>query len=121
MNSLIILAHGSRREESNLEIKALATKVKTLTNDEYELIEYAYLELAEPDLLHSIDNIINKGATNITVLPYFLNSGNHVKRDIPAIIQAAIEKYPSCKIKMSACIGMSENMPNLILQQAKNI
>jgi len=119
MNTLIILAHGSRREESNLEIKTLAEQVKALAGTEYDLVEYAYLELIEPSLPQAIDNSINNGASNITVLPYFLNSGNHVKRDIPEMIKTAEEKYPTCLFKVSACIGMIEDMPELILQQAR--
>ncbi len=119
MNTLIILAHGSRRQESNLEIKTLTEKVKQIAGDEYELIEYAYLELAEPSLLQSIDATINSGASSITILPYFLNSGNHVKRDIPVIVQTAKEKHLNCKFKVSNCVGMSKDMPELILQQSR--
>lgn len=119
MNALIILAHGSRRQESNLEVKNLTEEVKKIAGTEYEIIEYAYLELIEPDLLQSIDNTINSGATNITVLPYFLNSGNHVKRDIPAMIQTATEKHLGCTFNVSPCIGMLKNMPALILEQAR--
>jgi len=119
MNALIILAHGSRRQESNLEIKCLANEVKKISKDEYNLIDYAYLELVEPTLLQSIDNNINVGISDITVLPYFLSSGNHIARDIPAMIETATEKYPECKFKVSACIGMIENMPKLILEQAR--
>ena len=118
MNTLIILAHGSRREESNLEIKELATKVKYLAGSNYDLIEYAYLEVIAPSLPESIDNCIGKGATNITVFPYFLNSGNHVKRDIPEMVNNAEEKYPDCSFRTSACIGMVDDMPELILKQA---
>ncbi len=119
MNTLIILAHGSRRQESNLEIKTLAEKVKALAGTEYDIIEYAYLELAEPSLLQSIDTTINSGASSITILPYFLNSGNHVKCDIPAMVQTAKEKYINCEFKVSTCVGMSEDMPELILQQSR--
>lgn len=119
MNTLIILAHGSRREESNLEIKSLTEKVRALAGPEYGHIEYAYLELIEPSLPQAIDNSINNGALNITVFPYFLNSGNHVKRDIPEMIKTAEEKYPDCIFNVSACIGMLEDMPKLILEQAR--
>jgi sirohydrochlorin ferrochelatase len=119
MKTLIILAHGSRREESNLEIKTLAEKVKALAGTEYHLIEYAYLEMVEPSLSQTIDNSIDNGATKITVFPYFLNSGNHVKRDIPEMIKKARVKYPGCLFNVSDCIGMIEDMPKLILEQAR--
>ncbi len=119
MNALIILAHGSRRQESNQEIIELTFQVKSIANDEYDIIEYAYLELAEPALLQCIDNVISNGASSITVFPYFLNSGNHVKRDIPAMIESASSNHPDCRFDISAFIGMHKDMPKLILEQAK--
>ena len=119
MNVLIILAHGSRREESNLEIISLTKKVKKMAGTEYDLVEHAYLELIEPSLPQTIDNSINHGASKVTILPYFLNSGNHVKRDIPQIIKTAEGKYPDCIFKICTCIGMIEDMPKLILEQAR--
>ncbi len=119
MKTLIILAHGSRRKESNHEIKSLAEAIKNISADEYDHIEYAYLELAEPSLPHAIDNSIHIGASHITVLPYFLNSGNHVTKDIPVIIKTAKEKYPDCIFNISTCIGMLENMPELILKHIR--
>jgi sirohydrochlorin ferrochelatase len=119
MKALIILAHGSPRQESNQEIKDLATEVKKISGKEYNLIEYAYLEMVEPTLLQSIDNVISKGVSDITVLPYFLNSGNHVTRDIPAMVDTAVENHPDCTFKISVCIGMLEDMPKLILEQAR--
>jgi len=88
MNALIILAHGSRRHESNQEIKTLAKEVKIIAGNEYDVIEYAYLEVVEPTLLQSIASVVNRGVADITILPYFLNSGNHVKQDIPTLIES---------------------------------
>ncbi len=119
MNALIILAHGSRRHESNQEIETLAKEVKKIAGNEYDVIEYAYLEIVEPTLLQSIESVVNRGVSDITVHPYFLNSGNHVKRDIPALIDTATEKYIDCRFKISAYIGMCEDMPKLILEQAR--
>ena len=119
MNALIVLAHGSRRLEANQEIVDLAHQVKTLEKNEYAIVEHAYLEIAEPTLLQCIDIVIMKGVSNITVLPYFLNSGNHVKRDIPAMIETAIQAYPDCQFHVSSFIGMYTEMPELVLKQAR--
>ncbi len=118
MNALIILAHGSRRQESNEEIVVLTRDVKNYSSDEYDIIEYAYLELAEPNLLQCIDNIIIDGASSITIFPYFLNSGNHVTRDIPAIIETATARHPDCQFDVSTFIGNHKDMPKLILELA---
>ena len=119
MNALIILAHGSRRHESNQEIVNLVNEVKKISGDAFNFIEYAYLELVEPTPQQSIESVVNRGVSDITIVPYFLNSGNHVKRDIPGMVETAIENYPHCRIRISACVGMFGGMPKLILDQAK--
>tara|TARA_R110000782_G_scaffold86887_5_gene168321 strand:+ start:1128 stop:1493 length:366 start_codon:yes stop_codon:yes gene_type:complete len=119
LNTLIILAHGSRRQESNEEIEVLTRKVKAYSSDDYDRIEHAYLELAEPSLLQCIEKVISEGVSDITVFPYFLNSGNHVIRDIPTIIKTAAAKYPECRFDVSTFIGNHKDMPKLILDLAK--
>ena len=119
MKALIIIAHGSRRQEANNEIVNLTNSVEKIAGNEYGLVAHAFLELAKPTLLQSIENVINQGATDITIMPYFLNSGNHVTRDIPKILETAQKKYPDCTLRMAAYIGMIEEMPELILSQSK--
>ena len=117
MNALIILAHGSRRKESNEEIKELANNVKNIAQDKFDLIKYAYLEVVNPNLHNAIDDVIDAGVKEVIVFPYFLNSGNHVVRDIPAMVETARGKYPDCNFKITECIGMYKGIPELILQQ----
>ena len=119
MKALIILAHGSRRKESNLEVATLTEKVERLSTDKYKLVACAFLELAEPSLMQAIDSAVDQGMSRITVLPYFLNSGNHVTQDIPEIIEAARKKHPGCDFTVTRCIGMDTNMPELILKHSE--
>ena len=118
MKALIILAHGSRRHESNQEIYSLAEEVREQDNENFQLIEHAFLELTEPHLMTVIDDVISRGANEITVLPYFLNSGNHVKQDVPEIIDAAMQKYPKCRFTITPCIGMYADIAELVLNHA---
>ena len=74
MKALIILAHGSRRKESNDEIITLANNVRELAGEEYDMVSYAYLEVVPPSLPEAIDETIVKGARQIKVMPFFLNS-----------------------------------------------
>ena len=75
MKALIILAHGSRRDESNLEISDLTNKVKMLESEKFDFVEYAFLEMATPSLMDSIENLIDNNVSEIIVFPFFLNSG----------------------------------------------
>lgn len=86
MNALLIVAHGSRRKESNEEVNSLADKVRKRFNKKYPIIRSAFLELADPLIPDGLQQCIDDGASTIDVLPYFLNSGRHVTEDIPTIV-----------------------------------
>lgn len=121
MKALIIIAHGSRREESNQEVTRLTDKVREQSDEAFHIIRHAFLELAEPDLLSVIDELNQKNIDDITIMPYFLNSGNHVRQDIPALLEAAEKQYSHCTFKLTAAIGTYEGMPELILHSARQV
>ena len=70
MKALVIIAHGSRREESNYEIAHLTNEVRDLVNNEFEIVEYSFLEMAKPLLIDVIENVILKKASEIIVTNY---------------------------------------------------
>ena len=47
---LLIIAHGSRREASNDEVRRLADRVRALCAPGIADVEVAFLELAEPSI-----------------------------------------------------------------------
>ena len=119
MQGLIIIAHGSRREASNQEVAALAKKVTEEETCSFKKVGFAFLELAKPTLSESIAEQYNAGIRHITIFPYFLNSGVHMQKDIPALIEQAKKDYPECEFKLTECIGMYNDMPKLILDCIK--
>ena len=119
MKALIILAHGSRRDESNLEISDLTNKVKMLVSEKFDFVEYAFLEMETPSLMDSIENLIDKNVSEIIVFPYFLNSGVHIKSDIPVILEKARVKYENCVFKLTSPIGAYQGMSKIISEQVK--
>lgn len=119
MKALLILAHGSRRDASNHEIEQLVEKVRPQAANDYAEITHAFLELAKPDIHNAIAELINKNIKSIMILPYFLNSGNHVAHDIPALVDQAKNNYPDCQFHIADPIGLHQDMPTLILQCAR--
>ena len=117
MKALIMIAHGSRREEANAEFIALVERVRTAAGSKYGFVEPCFLELASPSLPEAADQVIGNGATHICVFPYFLNSGNHVLRDIPDIVAQLTSRYPHCTITPLPYFGTIEGIAELISRQ----
>ena len=119
MQALLIIAHGSRRAESNTEIRALAQQVATLSAQSYALVQCAFLELAEPSIPAGIQQCLDAGATSITIMPFFLSAGRHVVADVPQQVLAKLADYPAIEVKFAPYLGVSTLMPQLIMQAAQ--
>ena len=84
MKHLLIIAHGSRRTGSNEEIDQIAKLVANKPENTFVHVSSAFLEIVKPSIPEAINDCIAKGATHITVLPYFLAAGRHVIDYIPS-------------------------------------
>lgn len=114
--SLLLVAHGSRRDASNDEVRALTARVRgTAGGNDFADIECAFLELAPPTIPEGLARLIERGAQHITVLPYFLAAGRHVAEDIPAEVEATRAQHPETHIEIAPYLGTSEAMPRLLL------
>ncbi|MBF0470613.1 MAG: CbiX/SirB N-terminal domain-containing protein [Gammaproteobacteria bacterium] len=118
MKGLLLVAHGSRKEESNLEIGAVTQRVKYAVVEEYSQVAFAFLELAQPDIATAADELVGLGCSEITVVPYFLAAGSHVVRDIPARIDEVALSHPTVQWSVSPHIGASPLMAAVVAGSA---
>lgn len=119
MKFLLLIAHGSRRKDSNEEVARLAARVGTAAGGEYAGVRYAYLELATPSIPEAIEDCLTAGAAEVIIVPYFLAAGRHVQEDIPAIIADKQSEHPEAAIRLTAHLGTASALPALLLNLAR--
>ncbi len=119
MKALLLIAHGSRVAASNDEIRQLADKLRNVASGSFDLVECAFLELAEPSILRGVQSCIDAGAREVLALPYFLAAGRHVLEDIPAELQKKRVEHPSVRIGMCDYFGKSPGVAGLLLGLAE--
>ena len=117
MNALLLVAHGSRRQQSNEEVRLLADKLKSRCGESFPIIHAGFLELADPLIPDGLQKCIDDGASKVTVLPYFLNTGRHVAEDIPGIVEE-FKQNSSVEIGIVSHLGASEMMLDLLASVA---
>lgn len=117
---LLLVAHGSRRQAANDEVRRLAARLRARLRREFELTECAFLELAEPGIPAGLHALVEGGARDIVILPYFLVAGNHVANDIPAIVDAARARYPSVRLQVKPYLGASDALIELLARAAND-
>lgn len=118
MKALLLVAHGSRRAASNDEVRELAQRLAAQAGERYDMVDAAFLELAEPSIPDGIQCCIDRGADEVVVLPYFLSAGRHVAEDIPNEVQTKIEQHPQLNIHIAPYLGSVEGVVELLLHNA---
>lgn len=110
MNSAsLIIAHGSREEESNQIFLSLIEKLREA--EPGKIIVGAFLELAAPSILQGIEMCVQAGAQKIRIIPLMFFPGRHVKKDIPRIIEEARLNYPQVTFQEE---GALSDYPHLL-------
>lgn len=112
---LCIIAHGSRRQASNDEVRRLGERVAGLRAFGIEHVEVAFLELAAPSIPEGLVRCAEKGAREIVVFPYFLAAGTHVAQDIPEAVAEFRRARPDVAVTLTPHLGASDALPLAIL------
>jgi len=113
--ALLLIAHGSRRDASNDEVRHLTTILRERAADRFEQVDCAFLELAYPSIPEGIELLLTQGIDRIFVLPYFLAAGRHVTDDIPAALADKRAEHPEVDIEQLPYLGAADGIVDLLL------
>ena len=114
MKAVLLISHGSRSPKTKDEVIALIKRLKALSG--VEVFECAFMEIETPSIPEGIDICIGQGATDVTILLNFLNSGRHVDEDIPRIVNEAKQKYPNVEFRITSPIGQHPKIDGLFVE-----
>ncbi len=103
MNGFILFAHGSRDAAWSAPFEAVASRLRSQRPQ--ARVALAYLELMQPDLAGAAASLVQAGCTRIDIVPMFLGSGGHVRRDLPAQVQHLREQHRGVEWALHAPIG----------------
>ena len=113
---VVLIAHGSRLEAANEEIRHLASQLQEKIETP---VVASFLELAAPSIPEGIDLALQKSPREILVLPYFLTQGRHVQEDIPAVLAAKAKAFPETPIRLLPYFGTAEAILEVLAGMAE--
>ena len=113
-NGIIIVDHGSRRAESNQMLEEVAVLFAARFAEQFDIVEPAHMELAEPSIGTAYDRCVHRGATRIVVCPFFLGPGKHWTQDIPQITANAAKVHPQTSYHVTQPLGIDDLILELI-------
>jgi len=118
MLGVILVDHGSRREESNALLLEVVQHFAEAT--QLPIVEPAHMELAEPSIATAFDRCVDQGATMVVVYPYFLLPGRHWDQDIPRLAAAAARQHPGVRYLVTAPFGLHPLMAQVMRQRIEH-
>jgi len=100
---LVLFAHGAREAAWAMPFEAVAARLRARRPDLH--VALAYLELMQPDLPTAAAALAHKGCTSVHIVPMFLGTGGHVRRDLPALVQRLREQHRAIEWSLHPPIG----------------
>jgi sirohydrochlorin cobaltochelatase len=82
---VMICGHGSRSQAAVDEFRVLADKLPAYLPPDW-LVDYGYLEFANPVIRSGLDRLRDAGCTRILAVPGMLFAAMHAKNDIPTVL-----------------------------------
>lgn len=116
MKAIVLFAHGARNPDWAKPI--LAIRDAMLERAPQVMVEAAFLEFISPQLPEIVDSLVAAGHKTITIVPMFMAQTGHTKRDLPALLDAAMERHPGLTIHLATPIGEAAGVVAAIAEYA---
>jgi sirohydrochlorin cobaltochelatase len=113
MKGIILFAHGARDPEWALPFERLRDRYAALHPD--RPVALAFLDLMQPTLAKAMGELKRRGATEIIIAPLFMAQGNHLKRDLPALIESARNANDGIGVRVLPPLGEADEIVTAIL------
>lgn len=119
MNTLLLIAHGSRRAEANADLDHVAAEMRS--RGRFGFVQCSYLELTEPGILAGGQACVAAGATSVVMLPYFLSPGVHVRDDLTAARDELATQFPHVRFALAEPLGRHPLLIDVVDQRATEV
>ncbi|HNY30395.1 MAG TPA: CbiX/SirB N-terminal domain-containing protein [Fibrobacteria bacterium] len=108
---VVLFGHGSRASGSDLAIRAVARDLGQRTGWE---VLVAHMELAKPSLPEVVRSLVQKGIRSVSVVPYFLHVGIHLREDIPALLDGIRAEHPGLQLVLTEPLGYDPSLAQIL-------
>jgi sirohydrochlorin cobaltochelatase len=115
--AVLLVGHGSRREKSNEQVRALAAALERRLGVP---VDAGFLELASPTIPDAIRGLA-ASVSRITVVQLSLFAASHVKNDVPLAVETARSEHPEVTFHNGAHLGVHPAMVDLLDDRAATV
>lgn len=118
--ALILLAHGSSDANWRAPFESLAAALEQRFSTPPVL---AYMEICEPSLETTAASLSAQGIERADILPLFFAAGRHLRKDVPAQVEALNAEHEGLELTLLPPVGQHpafvEALAAVIVEQAE--
>ena len=115
-HGLLLFAHGARDPRWALPFDDVARRVRAL--DPATEVVLSFLEFMTPTLREGGDRLAAAGCTVVDVVPLFLGAGGHVRKDLPALLDALALAHGGVQWRLRQAIGEVDSVVDAMAHAA---
>ena len=116
MKAILLIDHGSVRQEANEMLERVAALVRQIAGPGV-IVHAAHMELAKPTIAAGFRHCVEEGATEVIAFPYMLSPGKHSTRDIPRLVAEAAAAFPHVGFRVTEAFGLHEKLAEVVLER----
>ncbi len=117
MKGYVVFAHGSSVESANVAVRNVARQAAERGG--WDAYEAAFLGGGRPTLPEAVKELTVRGVTHVVVIPYFLTSGLHLERDLPALVAEVQRSQRGLEIEVTLPLDGHPGLVDALLDRAK--
>ncbi len=113
---LLLFAHGARDPRWAEPFQEVSRRVQVLRPG--VPVHLAFLECMSPSLPEACTALAAAGCTHIDVVPLFLGAGGHVRKDLPALLDAVRAQHGQLTLQLHRSIGEASGVMQAMAEAA---
>ena len=115
-HGLLLFAHGARDPHWAEPFEAVVRRVRE--REPQLAVQLAFLEFMTPTLPDAAERLVRAGSTWVDVVPLFLGTGGHVRKDLPALLAGLVTAHPQVQWQLRRAIGEIDGVIEAIARAA---
>jgi len=114
---VLLVLHGSKVPQW----KKMAVGYAKMLEEDFDLVEYGFLEFDQPNLRSALECLVQRGANEVIVLPLLFATGNHFLKDIPRLlgIEGEVNEVNGKKVsvRIAQPIGLDKRVAEVLKER----
>jgi sirohydrochlorin ferrochelatase len=114
--AVLLIAHGSQYPDANADLHHVA---RALEERGHGIVVATFLETARPDIEEGGRICVQRGAGRVVLVPYFLSSGVHVRRDLTAARDTLAGRFSDVEFILAEPLGRHPLLLTIVAERVR--